>query len=166
MSSKERVMVFLDGSNTFHALRRLGLKIDYYKLLNQLVGSRVLARAYYYSSTKVPQSETQAKFHRALSYEGFTVVTRPVKVIKDDLWIEKGVDLALVTDMLVNAFGNLFDTAILVSGDRDFAMALSEVKRLGKKVEVAAFKKTIGQELKEIADQYVALDDLYDKIHQ
>lgn len=166
MSSKERVMVFLDGSNTFHALRRLDLKIDYYKLLTQLVGNRELARAYYYASTKVPQSETQLKFHRALGHEGFTTVTRPVKVIRDNLWVEKGVDLALVTDLLVNAFRNLFDTAILVSGDRDFAMALSEVKRLGKKVEVAAFRKTIGRELKEIADRYIALDNLYEKIRQ
>ncbi|MCJ7633670.1 NYN domain-containing protein [Candidatus Bathyarchaeota archaeon] len=164
MDAHERVMVFIDGSNVFHALRRLGLKIDYQKLVNVLVGERTLVRPYYYASMKVPQIETQYRFHRALGYEGFTVITKPVKAVREDVWIEKGVDLALATDMLVSAFRNLFDTAILVSGDQDFVTVLDEVKRLGKKVEVAAFQSTIGNELKVVADRYVALDDLYDQI--
>lgn len=166
MNSKERVMVFVDSSNIFHALRRHGLKIDYYKLLKELVGNRTLVRAYYYGSTAVPQSVTQEKFHRALRHEGFEVITRPVKTIHENIWVEKGVDIALATDILINAFRNLFDTVILVSGDSDFIAALAEVKRLGKIVEVAAFEDTISRELKEITDRYIALDNLQDRIQQ
>jgi len=164
MNSHEKVMVFIDGSNLFHALQRLDLKIDYYKLVTLLVGDRILVRPYFYSSTAVPPTKAQFGFHQALRYGGFRVVTRPVKTIHGDVWIEKGVDLALATDMLVSAFRDFFDTAILVSGDNDFVSVLDEIKRLGKKVEVAAFDFSIGNELKSVADRYVALDDLLDQI--
>lgn len=161
----ERVMVFVDGSNMFHAMRRIGLRIDYRRLVDQLVGNRKLVVAYYYSAKAVPQSQTQSRFHKSLEYEGFRVITRPVKVIRKDLWVEKGVDLALAIDMLVNAFRDLFDTAVLVSGDEDFAPLLAEIKRLRKRVEVAAFESEIGRELKIMADRYIALDNLRPQIH-
>jgi len=167
MDSKERVMVFVDSSNLFHALKRLGLKIDYYKLVKELVGNRTLVRPYYYGSkAPYPKSLTQDKFHRALQHEGFEVITKPIKTIHENIWVEKGVDIALATDILINAFRNLFDTAILVSGDSDFVTTLAEIKRLGKRVEVAAFDNTIDQGLKGVADRYVSLDNLWERIRQ
>ena len=164
VKARERVMIFVEGSNIFHASRRLGLKIDYYKLITTLVGDRTLVRPYFYASTTVPPTKAHFRFLQSLKYRGFTVVTKPVKAITKDILIEKGLDVALATDMLVSAFRDLFDTAILVSGDEDYTPVLDEIKRLGKKVEVAAFNFAIGKELKSVADRYVALDDLLDKI--
>lgn len=174
MTTKEKVMVFIDSSNIFHALKRIGFKIDYYKLVKELVGNRTLVRPYYYGSTvPSPQSlaqktfkVTQEKFHRALRNEGFEVITRPIKTITEDMWVEKGVDMALATDMLIGAHNDLFDTLILVSGDNDYLPVLVEVRRRGKRVEVAAFEHTISQEMKQIADRYVALDAIRNRIQQ
>lgn len=172
-------MVFIDSSNIFHALKRMalngaGFKIDYYKLVKELVGNRTLVRPYYYGSTvPSPQSATQKKFmatqnkfHKALRNEGFEVITRPVKTIAENIWVEKGVDTALATDILIGAHNDLFDTLILVSGDNDYLTALVEAKKRGKRVEVAAFEHTISQEMKKIADQYVVLDAIRDRIKQ
>jgi uncharacterized protein (TIGR00288 family) len=172
--TKEKVMVFIDSSNIFHALKRIGFKIDYYKLVKELVGDRTLVRPYYYGST-VPSPRslaqktfkvTQEKFHKALRNEGFEIITRPVKVITEDIWVEKGVDIALATDMLVGAHKDLFDTLVLVSGDNDYLPVLLEVRQCGKRVEIAAFENTISQEMKQIADKYIALDSIRDRIQQ
>jgi len=179
MTTRERVMVFIDSSNVYHALKRLALKgtafkIDYYKLVKELVGDRALVRPYYYGSTLPrPRSkkqkmfmETQTKFHRALRDEGFEVITRPIKTITENIWVEKGVDIALATDMLIGAHKDLFDTLILVSGDNDYLPVLVEARTRGKRVEIAAFEHTISPEMKHVADRYVALDAIRDRIKQ
>jgi uncharacterized LabA/DUF88 family protein len=52
---------------------------------------------------------------------------------------EKGVDVALVIDMLTGAFEGQYDTAILVSSDGDFRPAVEAVRRYGKRVEYLYF---------------------------
>ncbi|MCX8164894.1 MAG: NYN domain-containing protein, partial [Aquificaceae bacterium] len=42
----ERVVIFIDGSNLFHAIRYMNIRIDYQRLLNFLVEDRRLIRAY------------------------------------------------------------------------------------------------------------------------
>lgn len=172
--TKERVMVFIDSSNIFHALKRVGFKIDYYKLVKELVGDRTLVRPYYYGSTvATPTSEaqkvfkrTQEKFHRALSNEGFEVITRPVKAITENIWIEKGVDIKLATDMLSATLKNLFDTLILVSGDEDYLPVLLEIRAREKLIEVAAFEHTISKEMRFYVNRFHSLDALRDRIQQ
>jgi len=77
----------------------------------------------------------------------------------------------LVTDMLSMAFKNAYDVAILVSGDNDYVGAVEEIKRLGKRVEIASFEhnikdntKFISPDLKMIADKFISLDQLKDQI--
>lgn len=56
------------------------------------------------------------------------------KVVKCD---EKGSDVNLATNMLVDAFENLYDTAIVVSNDSDLVFPISLVKqKFGKKVGI------------------------------
>jgi uncharacterized LabA/DUF88 family protein len=70
-------------------------------------------------------------------------------------WIEKGVDTKIATDMLSMAFKNIYDTAILVSGDGDFACTIEAVKELGKHVEVA-FCGT-PYHLQKVCDRFILL---------
>jgi uncharacterized LabA/DUF88 family protein len=46
----------------------------------------------------------------------------------------KGVDIALTKDMLVHAFYNHYEVAVLVAGDGDYVPLVEEVKRHGKRV--------------------------------
>lgn len=159
----ERVMVFIDGSNILWACKTLNIKVDYKKLVDELVGNRRLIRPNFYCSIGVPPTPQQIKFHDSLRFQGFNVITKPVK-IRPKGAIEKGVDVALVTDMLKFAFMNVYDVCILVSGDNDFAEAVRIVKDRGIRVEIAAFEHTISRELRLLADKFISLDNLKDKI--
>ena len=165
--SQSKVMVFVDGSNLFWSLKRINLKIDHFKLVSHLVGDRFLVRPYFYTSVSVPPNENQIRFLHALTYQGFTVVTRPLKsrvIGGQSIILEKGLDVALAMDMLISAFRGLYDTAILVSGDDDYTSVVDMVKQCGKRVEVAAFKFAIGNSLRSIADKFVSLDQLQEAV--
>ena len=71
--------------------------------------------------------------------------------------VEKGVDIMLATDMLQLAWKDLYDTAVLVSGDADFAYAVKTVKDMGKFVEVACFEVNQSKDLVEISDSIIEL---------
>jgi uncharacterized LabA/DUF88 family protein len=71
-------------------------------------------------------------------------------------YVEKGVDTFIVIDMLSHAYKDNFDTAILVSGDEDFAILVENIKDLGKHVEVANLGGSYV--LRQSADKYVLID--------
>lgn len=71
--------------------------------------------------------------------------------------VEKGVDIMLATDMLHYAWQDYYDTAVLVSGDGDFAYALQTVKNIGKYVQVVAFESNQSPELWQTADERTLL---------
>jgi uncharacterized LabA/DUF88 family protein len=60
---------------------------------------------------------------------------------------EKGVDAAIVTDMLSLAWQNAYDVAVLVSSDADFVPAVERVQERGLKVINAGWAGK-GHELK------------------
>lgn len=64
--------------------------------------------------------------------------------------------------MLTNALRDCYDTAILVSGDGDFAPVLEEIARAGKQVENAVFRSGRSDALISASDLFIELnkDDL------
>jgi uncharacterized LabA/DUF88 family protein len=164
----ERVMVFIDGSNLYLSCKRhpinTGFRVDIKKLVDMLVKDRRLIRPYYYTAIGVPPSEGQVNFHHKLQYSGITVKSKPLRR-RGSTWTEKGVDVTLVIDLLSMGYRNVYDTAILVSGDKDFEGAVDEIKRLGKRIEIASFDHVISEDLKMIADRYISLDHHIDEIN-
>ena len=73
-------------------------------------------------------------------------------------YVEKGVDINIAVDMLKFAYSGIYDTAILVSGDGDFALAIQAVKDLGKHVEVAYFRKQKSYHIIQACDRFIPLD--------
>jgi uncharacterized LabA/DUF88 family protein len=60
--------------------------------------------------------------------------------------VEKGIDTAIVTDMIKLAWADSYDIAVLVSADRDFIPAVEFLGSKGLKVVHAGFPPT-GMEL-------------------
>jgi len=77
--------------------------------------------------------------------------------------VEKGIDIMLATDLLHFAWNNLYDVAILVSGDGDYAYALQAAKNMGKHVEVAYFESNVSRDLLEVADNRHLMDQNFFK---
>lgn len=73
-------------------------------------------------------------------------------------YLEKGVDMRIGIDMLSTASKNLYDTAVLVTGDGDLAEAVQAVKDLGRHVELATFPIGRSAELAQAADVVTELD--------
>ena len=60
--------------------------------------------------------------------------------------VEKGVDSAIATDMLQQAWDNTYDSAVLMTSDRDFIPMVQFLQTRGKKVMHASFTRG-GREL-------------------
>lgn len=71
---------------------------------------------------------------------------------------QKGVDTLLAVDMLVGAFTQIYQVAILVAGDEDFVPVVQEVRRRGIMVVIAAGAASLSSELRRSADRMVAIE--------
>ncbi|MEJ7553904.1 MAG: NYN domain-containing protein [Aquificaceae bacterium] len=170
----ERVVIFIDGSNLFHAIRYMNIRIDYQKLVDFLREDRKLIRAYFYGA--IPQEKDikknspewesymrQKRFLEELSLQGIKVKLAKLRKLPSGEYVEKEVDIMLATDMLSMAYTNTYDTAVLVSGDSDFSYTVEEVQRIGKRVENASFKRTSSYQLRKVCDRFLLLDDYLDR---
>ncbi len=148
---KERVSIFIDGSNLYHGLKVLGIKrIDFNEFTKLLAGGNEIKRIFYYTARMDRAFDEQRflkhqKFLRKLSLiPKFKIVFCTFKkIVEKDGKIRyevKGDDVQLANDMLVGAYEDFYDIAILVSGDEDFKPVVRTVKRLGKRAENIFFR--------------------------
>lgn len=166
---QEKVAIFIDGANMFHASNYLKIKIDYKKLIEILRKDRWLLRAYFYTgvpSGNLPKEvyedfKKQKGFLNELQNLGIKVKTMPLKKTPEG-FIEKGIDILIATDMVSLAFRNAYDTAILVSGDSDYVPVIEEIQSLGKRVENASFKRESSYNLRKVCDEFIELDRIKD----
>ena len=155
-----RVAIFIDGSNLYHSLEENcgRFDLDFGAFSRKLCGDRGLLRTYYYNvlrdQDRNPQAyQDQQKFLAALYNTPYLEVRLGSSKVRGDTAVEKGVDVTLATDLLRTGWMNMYDVAVLVSGDGDFAYALQAVKDMGKHVEVAAFQANLAWELSQVADR-------------
>jgi uncharacterized LabA/DUF88 family protein len=150
----DRVCVFIDGSNFYHALKEAGLPVhvDFGKLSAELTGrDRRHIHTYYYNAPlirprrddpafveKDRRCRSQQRFFNALRFiPNLTFKRGWLRRLPDGGQVEKGVDVMLATDMLTLAFKDRYDVAVLVSSDADYKHAVEAVKfETGKAVEL------------------------------
>jgi len=167
----DRVVIFIDGSNLLRSwmLMYPGERYDILKLRNKLTNGRNLVESCYYGSIRPDRIRTENNFHEFLKRNKFKTVILPLK-LRSDGYIEKGVDGALLTDLVSYAHIDKYDIAILVSGDQDYWTGLKKVKTLGKQVEIAYFyssepdKPRLCRKLKKVANKFINLCDIKDEI--
>ena len=166
----KKVMIFIDGSNLYYGMvDNFGenIRIDFEKFIECLLKyeqERELVRVYYYN---VPvdikdgkdKYESQQRFLSRLAYIPNFEVKLGRLVRRGDKRVEKGVDVKLAVDMLDFAYHNLYDIAILVSGDGDFASVIEKVKNQGKHVENAYFFSGRSFQLQKVCDRFIKLDE-------
>jgi len=163
-----KTMLLVDGSNLWWGIRYYNqqhsppVKLNYEKLLNVLLANRYLVRAYFYHSHPVPIPSAQQKFLDYVHNSGFEMIGKPLK-LRQGRFVEKGVDVALATDLLGFAWENAFDVAVVVSGDSDMDGAVQKVRMKGRRVEIASFQQTLSPDLHK-ADRLIILDDIIDQI--
>lgn len=169
---RRRVMIFIDGSNLYHVLKQNTDKhdLDYKRFSEKLTGDRELIRTYYYNirqeSPDNPKlAENQDRFLNALYETDYLEVKLGIWKARGGTMVEKGVDVMIASDLIMHAYEDHYDVAILVSGDADFYPALQAVKDIGKQVEVAAFDSNLSAEAARLADVVTKFNgDYFDEL--
>src|ERR671938_87348 len=157
-----RVAVFIDGNNLFHAARFHNIDIDYNKLLRVLLGDGRLLRAFFYTGVDVG-AERQQGFLLWMRRNGFRVVQKELKTFYDGSR-KANLDVEIAVDML--SLAGRYDTAVLVSGEEDFVYAVNAVAYKGCRVEVAGFRSNTAPKLIDVADYFIDLGEIADKVRK
>ena len=169
----ERVMVFIDAEYVVQKLRDLrGVKkqikrkdINWRNIIKYVVGRNRLVRCYYYSSEfsrdENPQTYNEQQEHLKhlkTSIPYFQIkLGRLVQVHNG--WVQKGVDVKIALDMFSKAVGDHYDTAVLITGDSDFADVIGEIKeRFAKHILVYTFDRAIHEALRLAPDRHMVID--------
>ena len=150
---QKRVAVYIDGSNFFYKLRDLDISnityFNYRGLAEWLARDRkIISKRYYVGVIRAKESDKRGQilrknqvrlFNHLSSRDQDFIVKQGYLMKNDGIYHEKGVDVKLAVDLLVGAYDNLYDTAILISSDTDLIPAIQKVKHLGKEVEYIGF---------------------------
>jgi uncharacterized LabA/DUF88 family protein len=168
--ARGKTIVFIDNSNIFQGSRAVGWKLDARRLA-ELIGRRGdIWQTIFFASVTDPPRFQQTNFYRFLKETlHFETVILPVarRTIycsncgtSRPTYAEKGVDVALATRLLSLAATRTFETAVLVSGDKDYLETVRAVKSQGMRVEVYSWRGALSRELgSESSADIVYLDD-------
>lgn len=151
--NKTRLAVFIDGSNLYFKLKSLEIKnlsrFNFRGLAEWLARDRKIASiGYYIGAVKAKPDDAKGQKMRQAQINLFNflgskqqkiTVHRGYLMKNEGVFHEKGVDVKIATDLLVGAYENLYDEAIIISSDTDLIPAMEKIKQLGKKVEYIGF---------------------------
>jgi uncharacterized LabA/DUF88 family protein len=142
----ERVIAYIDGYNLYFGLRDANMRRYLWLNLQLLAGhllkqgQELVFKKYFTSRVSYPKEkqERQALFLEALqTLDNFTIHYGQFQVnprrcrkcgYKDLVPNEKMTDVNIAVEMLTDAFGNKFDTALLISGDGDLTAPLVAIR--------------------------------------
>jgi uncharacterized LabA/DUF88 family protein len=150
---QKRVAIYVDGSNLYFKLRDLEIPnityFNYKGLCDWLALKRtIISKRYYIGVVRAKEDDARGQYLRKqqiklfnhLSSPGQKFIVKKGYLMKNDgVYHEKGVDVQIAVDLLVGAYEDLYDTAILISSDTDLIPAMEKVKKLGKEVEYIGF---------------------------
>lgn len=146
----ERIIILVDGSNMYHYLRELGFRglaeFDYRAFAQFLArGRRVVSATYYIGKVRARGDAKSEELRRGqqrlvahLQRCGWRIEYGHMLQNKG-VFQEKGVDVHIAVDMMIGAYTNAYDAALLVSSDTDLIPAVHSVRWKKKKVEYIGF---------------------------
>lgn len=152
---EQRVGIFIDTQNLYHSSKNLySAKVNFGQIVKDALAGRRLVRAVAYVITT--EGGEEKSFFEALEKVGIETKTKNLQIFaggaKKADW-----DVGLAVDAIKLA--PKLDTVIIISGDGDF-IPLVEYLQIneGCQVEVIAFGKSASAKLKEVADDFIDLD--------
>lgn len=153
-NTAQRVGIFVDVQNMFYSAKTLHQsKIDYRKLLEEILRGRQLVRAIAYVVQKADVN--QSSFLEALRRSGYEVKEKEL-TIRDD-GTSKG-DWKVEISLDAVALEPRLDCMVLVSGDGDFVPLLRALKGRGCRTEVVSFEQSTSNDLMRTSHQFIPIN--------
>lgn len=163
VAAQQRAAVFVDVPNIVYAADRIGVEIDWGKVLNFLTRNRQLVRATAYAPvTDDPRQRMEMqRFVQPFYNLPYRILTKPLKrfgngEIKANFDVELAIDVITMADRL--------DVVCLVSGDGDFRRMVELAQVKGSRVEVLAFSSSTAGELRTVCDDYIDFTQHLDEL--
>lgn len=153
---EQRIAVLIDVQNMYHSAKNLyRAKVNFAEVLKQAVAGRKLIRAIAYV-IKTESGEEEA-FFKALSKIGIEIKMKDLQIFPGGM--KKGDwDVGIAVDAI--KLSNFLDTIVLVTGDGDFVPLVEYIKNAkSARVEIVAFGRSASGKLKEVADDFLDLEE-------
>ena len=151
----QRVGIFIDTQNLYHSAKNLyGAKVNFNKLVKEVIDGRILVRAIAY----VIQTESgeENSFFDALVKAGIETKIKDLQTFSSGAkkadW-----DLGIAVDAI--GLSAKLDVIVLVTGDGDFVPVVEYIKFTGCQVEVVTFGKSCSSLLRHAADDFFDLSE-------
>ena len=142
---KGRILVIIDAANLESAVKSLNWWIDYTKLRDLFNSSKLVEIRDYCVHHG---TDNQNNFFTFLKRNGFTLITKPLKIIKQGDILRGDIrkanfDVEIAVDVMEMI--NLFDTLILFSGDSDFDYLIIKLRTKYKRIIFVSVKYHISK---------------------
>jgi uncharacterized LabA/DUF88 family protein len=169
-NNRGRLALFIDGVKFHATAKALGFEIDYKRLLDEFGERGTLLRAFYYT-TVMDDLEycTVRPLVDWLDYNGFTVVTKPIREFLDEAGrrrIKANMDIELAVGAMDIA--DHVDEIVLFSGDGNLRPLVAALQRRGVRVTIvstiASEPPILADELRRQADEFIDLAALEAKL--
>ena len=176
MTSTEKAIIFIDGSNHYNIVKNLVrntkrmFDFNFEIFIKKITKNKELIRTYYYTApldwkkNKETYFKQQKFFEKLRKIPNFKLTLCRMQKVRIDgkiIYQVKEDDIHLAVDMVKLAYNNVYDTAILVSSDGDFVPAIQAVQEIGKRVENIGFENKFSYYLKQECDKFIKLNRVF-----
>lgn len=164
-----RISVFVDGANFFYMQKdRLHWWVDPKRMLDWIRSLGDLVDAFYYVAVDNPVEPQQENFLKALTYMGYSLVTKGLRTVPGDDGFDRkkaNLDVEIVLDMFTTIAN--YDLAVLVSGDADFDRPLQALRTRGKRFLVMSTQGFVAREIRAQAGMhFVDFQDIREQVEK
>jgi len=161
-------VILIDESNFYFKLKDLGLdnqlNFNFQKFTTHIAAKHKNISTIYYigavrTKTDFHTRKLHAKQQKLFKYLSSQNIKYSLGYLLESNGVmhEKGVDIQIAVDMLINSYENRIDRIILISSDTDLIPAIKQVQKLGKQVTYVGFKHKPSRALINICSDYVLL---------
>jgi uncharacterized LabA/DUF88 family protein len=178
---KLKIIFYIDGQNAHHTLKAYGIESHYFNyrefcadFVKNWAGISSVIIKYY--GAVFPRDLDEYKHHRDNNHFSSLETDQKVVVRKGKINFdrvtkgsvrEKGVDVLLAVDLIMDGFHNLYDQAIIFSDDTDLIPAIIEAKKIRSGVKVHNISKNPLHDFKKNCDKaFTLFRDKAKKFHK
>src|SRR2546423_7908697 len=159
--AKEKVVFFLDYANINRAAREKRYRLDYHHLLHYVGEERFLIDAHCYVPINPRNEHRLDREIEELWRSGYIVTTKLGTIAGGTYKCNFDVEIAM--DVLRVVYQVKPDIIVLATGDSDFIPLIQEVRKVGVRVEVAAFEETAGADIMLKCSGFIDLATYYEE---